>query len=100
MTKTSRRRRQPSPTAEPPSGATSDCAHALTRLKADPSLRFTEGGRTLLRLLGVWSISPPQWDLLAGSIPPHCRVLVAELAREISDSWRRFADRLENMYSR
>lgn len=87
----------PSPRANPEPAqpeAPAKSGYALEQLKSDPSLRFTDDGRTLLRLLAVWAAGTAQWDSLAGSVPPHCRVLVAELAREISDSWRRFADRL------
>ncbi|MFI6777287.1 transcriptional regulator [Nocardia sp. NPDC050412] len=62
------------------------------RLRADPSLRFTEVGRKLLRLLAIADPAPEEWQSMADSVPPHCASAVAELARCYAESWASLAD--------
>ncbi|MBW4720399.1 ParB/RepB/Spo0J family partition protein [Saccharothrix sp. SC076] len=64
---------------------------ALAHLRADPSLRFTELGRTLLRLLDAHSRGSDEWDRLAGAVPAHCAESVAEAAQACADAWHYFA---------
>lgn len=66
----------------------------MTSLKRDPSLRFTELGRVLIRLLGCSSMDVKQLDELVRSVPPHQRATVVRLARECAGVWQTFADRL------
>nr|WP_156892913.1 winged helix-turn-helix transcriptional regulator [Actinokineospora enzanensis] len=68
---------------------------ALQQLRRDPSLRFTEEGRQLLRLLHLNAVGPEQWDRLVDSIPPHCADMAVELARTCAENWREFAESLE-----
>jgi len=49
-------------------------------LRKDPSLRFTENGRTLLRLLDLHFIDVGDWERHVASVPAHCAGMVAELA--------------------
>ncbi|MFK8850319.1 ParB N-terminal domain-containing protein [Streptomyces sp. Ac-502] len=67
----------------------------VRRLKVDPALRFSETGRTLLRLLSIHTISAEEWDDIMANIPPHCSGIVAQLARECADIWADFAQRAE-----
>lgn len=70
----------------------------LRSLVNDPSLRLTEEGRYLLRLLMTHQIPERQGDRLAASVPPHAVVAVSEVARRCARSWEEFADRLsENL---
>ena len=69
---------------------------SVERLRADPTLRFSQSGRVLLRLLAVKTISPPEWQELIEKVPPHLSPVVAELSRECAEAWARFADRLEH----
>ncbi|CAM5292324.1 hypothetical protein SRIMM317S_04872 [Streptomyces rimosus subsp. rimosus] len=39
-----------------------DRTEVVRRLKVDPALRFSETGRTLLRLLSIHTISAEEWD--------------------------------------
>ncbi|MFI6364027.1 AsnC family protein [Nocardia sp. NPDC050630] len=64
----------------------------VRRLRADPSLRFTEVGRRLLRLLAIADPAPEEWQSMADSVPPHCASAVAELARCYAESWLSLAD--------
>nr|MDT0659372.1 ParB N-terminal domain-containing protein [Micromonospora sp. DSM 115978] len=64
-------------------------------LRNDPSLRFTDVGRTFLRWLGPRVVDAQEWSRMAGSIPPHCAYPVAALARRCSQEWLAFAEMLE-----
>ncbi|MEV6395096.1 ParB/RepB/Spo0J family partition protein [Streptomyces sp. NPDC051907] len=72
-------------------------APSVRRLRADPSLRFSERGRTLLRLLDAHCVSNEKWAALAGAVPPHRRDAVATAARECAHVWRRFAEQVEHI---
>ncbi|NUT91325.1 MAG: ParB N-terminal domain-containing protein [Saccharothrix sp.] len=67
----------------------------LDSLKRDPSLRFTDSGRRLLRWLASHT---PRHELdtgLAAAVPPHSATLVAELARRNAVIWQGFAETIE-----
>lgn len=64
-------------------------------LRTDPSLRFSEAGRTMLRLLDIHSIARDNWDRLADVVPAHCAPMVAQAAYECVAVWQRFAEQLE-----
>jgi hypothetical protein len=68
-------------------GSTVELAH----LRADPSLRFSESGRTLLRWLTALGTTEDDWIAIVDSVPSHCAPAVAELARQRSEGWHRFA---------
>ncbi|MET7737595.1 ParB/RepB/Spo0J family partition protein [Streptomyces sp. NPDC005402] len=67
----------------------------LERLKQDPSLRFTETGRTLIRLLDLNSIGPHEWGRLVDTAPAHCRDIIAELIRACAEMWQELASRFD-----
>ncbi|MFF5204988.1 ParB/RepB/Spo0J family partition protein [Streptosporangium sp. NPDC000396] len=68
----------------------------LDRLKRDPSLRFTDVGRTLLRLLDATQVvSTDGWMRVVGGIPPHCTETLAQVARACAESWLYFAREIE-----
>jgi ParB-like chromosome segregation protein Spo0J len=66
----------------------------LRGLRSDPSLRFSEVGRALLRLLDLHALDQDRWEQLVDSVPAHCTELVAVLARGCADRWSDFATRL------
>lgn len=68
----------------------------LERLRRDPSLRFSNGGKAVLRLLDSHSIPDETWTRLADLVPRHCAGAVANIARACAASWTRFAERIEN----
>jgi hypothetical protein len=74
-------------------------AEARTRmlrdLRKDPSLRFSENGRVLLRLLDALIVDAGQWARIAASVPEHCADLVQGLAAECAVTWQDFARTLE-----
>lgn len=84
------------PSAVPDRDTAQDRAAAVKRLKADPALRFSEIGRTLLRLLTIHTISMEEWDQIIDKVPPHCRGIVAYLAGESAEMWTEVAVRVQS----
>jgi hypothetical protein len=76
-------------------GSPRDPALLLQRLKKDPSLRLNESGRSLLRWLEPRASGPGEWQCVINAAPPHCKYLVAELARSCAESWLDLARQLE-----
>ncbi|QIS18313.1 ParB/RepB/Spo0J family partition protein [Nocardia terpenica] len=72
-----------------------DAAEVLHRLRRDPSLRFTDTGRRLLRWLETPFEDGLDWHTVARSLPSHCTRSIAELARQRSRDWQRLADLLD-----
>jgi ParB-like chromosome segregation protein Spo0J len=68
---------------------------ALQTLQKDPSLRFTNNGRFLLRWLGMHTMSGDHRTEFARSLPEHCRGKIAHMARCCSEWWKQFADDIE-----
>ena len=75
---------------------THDRKHAIDMLKKDPSLRFSESGRILLRLLESTANSETLWGTIAKNLPGHRAHIVADLARQCSEDWQQFAATIEN----
>lgn len=67
----------------------------LRNLRKDPSLRFNDVGRRLLRLLDQHALTLEEKSLLVSSVPPHCARVIAELARVYSTVWQGLADTIE-----
>lgn len=67
----------------------------LENLRQDPSLRFAESGRALLRWLAGHSIDPDDWRAFVEATPPHCANIVAGLARSYAKEWLDFASELD-----
>lgn len=63
----------------------------LSLLRTDPSLRYSETGRAMLRWLATHSIEPADASRFAESIPPHCAYTLAELAVGCARSWQQLA---------
>lgn len=70
-------------------------ATLLPRLRRDPSLRFSEVGRVLLRLLEAHAVPTEAWTKLVDAVPAHCAQTVADVARGCADSWSQFARQVE-----
>ncbi|MBF6332430.1 ParB N-terminal domain-containing protein [Nocardia transvalensis] len=68
-----------------------DTTRVLQQLRRDPSLRFTETGRKLLRWLEIPFGDDADWDAIIRSIPSHCVPGLAELARQRSRAWQQLA---------
>ena len=64
-------------------------------LTNDPSLRFSESGRDLLRWLLTHTVQDDEWKGLLDTIPAHSAQALATIARHCSLQWREFADTVE-----
>lgn len=73
----------------------SDPAPVLEKLLRDPSLRLSETGRRLLRLLRYNAVESREWFDLASVVPPHCGELVTQLAGQYAHMWTVFAEELK-----
>ena len=67
----------------------------LENLRRDPSLRYSEVGRAILRLLAVHMIPADDWNRLIDSVPLHCASTVAQLAHSCAAAWEQFAQELD-----
>ncbi len=68
---------------------------SLPILRRDPSVRSTDHGRLLLRVLNSNALTAEQWSQLIDNIPAHCTSMVAGIARECADSWHSIAEKIE-----
>ena len=67
----------------------------MERLRSDPTIRYTESGRTLVRLLDGHLNDRDEWDQVARNIPEHRLDLISELAKARAEDWRQFAELLQ-----
>jgi uncharacterized protein YerC len=59
----------------------------IANLRLDPSVRYTEPGRRLLRWLDGYVNGLEDLQKYAAMLPPHCGYAIAELAYAIADEW-------------
>ncbi|MEV7124410.1 winged helix-turn-helix domain-containing protein [Streptomyces sp. NPDC093260] len=62
-----------------PAREADELARAVHGLQRDPSLRQSEEGRSLLRMLSVCGVFARDRDTIAAALPRHCRPRLAEL---------------------
>jgi hypothetical protein len=67
----------------------------LDNLKKDPSLRYNDVGRMLLRWLQTGPTDQSTRARLVERLPPHCVEQVIGLARRQASAWQELADQLE-----
>ncbi|WP_307819914.1 ParB/RepB/Spo0J family partition protein [Saccharothrix algeriensis] len=67
----------------------------LGSLKRDPSMRFSEIGRGILRMLDVGTFGAEQWQRYTDMVPAHAIGALADAARRCAESWELFARQLE-----
>ncbi len=67
----------------------------LRNLERDPSLRFAESGRKILRWLRQRVIAEQEWQDLAAAVPPHTVYILSGLAHRCANEWLEFAKELE-----
>ncbi|WP_234307454.1 MULTISPECIES: ParB/RepB/Spo0J family partition protein [unclassified Streptomyces] len=86
------RRTRPAPEVSPAGVQSLGLKNSWRRLSRDPSLKYSRGGRQLLRLLSAHAIVSE----IADVVPRHCARNVALLARECAEAWNQLACRLES----
>jgi ParB-like chromosome segregation protein Spo0J len=69
----------------------------LRRLVRDPSLKYTDAGRSFLHWLDAHVITNKDWAPFAETVPPHGRHAVADIARRVACNWHDFAKELERL---
>ncbi|MFF1378308.1 streptomycin biosynthesis protein [Streptomyces sp. NPDC058308] len=74
-------------------------AELIPILKRDPSIRFTDSGRLLLRLLDAATLPPDEWNRLIESVPAHCVDMVADVARACGEVWLNVAQEVDSRAS-
>jgi hypothetical protein len=63
----------------------------LDGLKTDPSLRYSEHGRNIVRWLDAHFVDTNDCSRIADLVPPHCTYTISELALAYANAWRSFA---------
>ena len=71
----------------------------LAKLSKDPGLRYTNQGRELLRWIERHMIKPDEWSRTLDIVPSRWASEIAQAAREYSDEWRNFAQKVEDCAS-
>lgn len=74
-----------------------DVIAMLKGLTNDPSLRFSESGRDLLRWMLTRSVADGEWRAHVNVIPPHCAHIVANIARQVAGQWLELAGEVEQL---
>jgi ParB-like chromosome segregation protein Spo0J len=69
---------------------------ALRNLQNDPSLRFNETGRLVLRMLQTCALAVREQERILETVPAHCTNQVSDLLIGYADVWRSFAAELRN----
>ncbi|WP_345961672.1 ParB N-terminal domain-containing protein [Streptomyces sp. BRB040] len=77
-----------------------DAAELLAVLGKDPSLRYAEQGRLMLRLLSPGALPARLWNDLDATVPDYSVDSVSRLARASAEALTQFADRLERRQDR
>jgi ParB-like chromosome segregation protein Spo0J len=67
----------------------------LQRLRNDPSVRSSERGRILLRLLSTAAVAISACNEFADGVPNHCSGTIAEIARKNARAWQEIADKFD-----
>ncbi|MER6632857.1 hypothetical protein ABT301_32330 [Streptomyces sp. NPDC000987] len=94
------RARRPASLRRVPAGpkAATVAADEVTRitdaLRRDPSLRLSDSGRSLLRLLDACALVARERRRIAATVPAHCKEPMARLAQGYAGVWRLLADDL------
>jgi ParB-like chromosome segregation protein Spo0J len=80
------------------SAAGVDVATILAQMRADPSLRFSDSGRSLLRWLDKYRVGMAGFNKIAEIVPDHCAGSVAKLARGYAQIWTEVAAQLDDRW--
>ncbi len=75
-----------------------DQRQLLAKLKTDPSLKFNEAGRNLLRWLHHHPVNLETCESIAVSVPEHWALPLAGLARNCAQAWMVLAIQLEQRH--
>ncbi|MFD0631738.1 winged helix-turn-helix domain-containing protein [Catenulispora yoronensis] len=74
-----------------PQPAPQQLSSLLERLRKDPSLRYSDLGKAVLRLLDVQCNIQTQWQTIRAGMPTHCLDTLAEAAQHLAANWTAIA---------
>lgn len=74
-----------------------DLPRVIDILRRDPSLRYSDSGRMVLRWLDSRTVTTTQWAEIAESIPPHCMASISKVARECARTWSEIAEMIDDV---
>lgn len=77
--------------ASPGRAEVAETASVVRKLVRDPSLRATESGRALLRMLMATELERTQWEQIAEAIPTHCVPLIRAVVLKRCEDWKKLA---------
>ncbi|CAM4405052.1 ParB-like nuclease domain-containing protein [Nocardia ninae] len=69
-------------------------AELIQGLQRDPSIRFSDSGRKLLRLLSSQPLQLEHWETVIADVPTHRNDAVTRIAMQHAANWERFANKL------
>lgn len=72
-----------------------DLGSIFDQLRRDPSLRFSETGRSLLRMFDAVRVALREQEEVLQSLPPHCRTIMAELSCGYAQVLQTFGEELK-----
>ncbi|MFF3432128.1 transcriptional regulator [Streptomyces sp. NPDC002602] len=72
-----------------------DLSSIFDRLRRDPSLRFSDTGRSLLRMFDAVRVALREQEEVLHSLPPHCRTIMAELSCGYAQVLQTFGEELK-----
>jgi ParB-like chromosome segregation protein Spo0J len=78
-----------------PDSADRDISFILEKLRKDPSLRFNDSGRELLRLLQLQCAALGKLPQLTEGLPDHCTDMVVQFACQCAEEWDAAAETLQ-----
>ncbi|MEV8565841.1 ParB N-terminal domain-containing protein [Streptomyces sp. NPDC051322] len=86
---------RPAPRRTPEAVAPAELLKIFDSLRRDPSLRFSESGRNVLRMLDACALVARDRRKIAATVPSHCKEPMALLAHGYAGVWRMLAGDLE-----
>ncbi|MFE3031354.1 ParB/RepB/Spo0J family partition protein [Streptomyces canus] len=72
-----------------------DPAATVEKLMRDPSLRNSEQGKSMLRLLHINAVGAKQLPDATETVPPHCVAIIVQLAQQYASMWQDCARELD-----
>jgi hypothetical protein len=72
------------------------CVAIRQQLRRDPAIRMSESGRSMVQWLEARGVSSDELFAFVDGSPPHCRTVLADLARYYSEMWSDYANALEH----
>jgi hypothetical protein len=77
-----------------------DWSSISSKLAKDPSIKYTESGRMLLRWMTSRIMQPGEWKEFVDAVPAHWTEDISLVAESVGDAWREFAGQLRAKQSR